>query len=175
VEGDREKCLAAGMDDYLSKPFKRATLEETLERWIDADAGGRRMNESTPNSDAPAPVAEATAEPPAIDLSVIESLRSLESPKRPALVADVIRAYAQTSVDLIDDLRASVEDQDADGVNQAAHALKSSSRNLGAEPLGALCAELEAMGREGDLAGSKDLFERVIAEHRRALEALQSL
>jgi len=177
VEGDREKCLAAGMDDYLSKPFKRVALEETLERWIDADAGGggRRMNESTPNSDAPAPVAEATAEPPAIDLSVIESLRSLESPKRPTLVADVIRTYAQTSVDLIDDLRASVEDQDADGVNQTAHALKSSSRNLGAEPLGALCAELETMGREGDLAGSKDLFERMIAEHRRALEALQSM
>jgi signal transduction histidine kinase/HPt (histidine-containing phosphotransfer) domain-containing protein len=123
---------------------------------------------------AATPASEAPPESPALALSAIDRLRELESPKRPSLVADVMRAYADSSSELIDDLRASVKDQSADGINQVAHALKSSSRIVGAESLAARCEALEAMGREGDLAGSKDLFQRLVLEHRRVIAALQS-
>jgi HPt (histidine-containing phosphotransfer) domain-containing protein len=117
---------------------------------------------------------EAPAESPPLDLSTIDGLRALESPNRPTLVADVMRVYVDSSSELIDDLRASVEDRNAEGVSRGAHALKSSSANVGALPLAALCQELETMGREGNLAGAKDFFERLVLEHRRAIGALQS-
>ena len=85
-----------------------------------------------------------------------------------------MHTYVVNSSELIDDLRASLEDQNAEGVNRAAHALKSSSANVGALPLADLCRELEAMGREDDLTGAKDLFERLVLEHRCAIEALHS-
>jgi signal transduction histidine kinase/DNA-binding response OmpR family regulator len=176
VEGDREKCLAADMDDYLSKPFTMAALKDALERWIDAGAGGKGMDESTRGANAVTPEPETATEPesPALDLAAIAQLRELESPKHPTLVADVMRAYADNSIELTEELSAAVEEESADRINQAAHALKSSSRNVGAAPLGALCETLEAMGRGGDLAGSKDLLEKLLLEHRRVITALQS-
>jgi two-component system sensor histidine kinase/response regulator len=176
VEGDRERCLAADMDDYLSKPFTQAALKDALERWIDAGAEGEDMDENARDANAatPAPEASADSGAPALDLAAIERLRELESSQHPTLVADVMRAYADNSHELMDELTAAVEEQSADRIDQAAHALKSSSRNVGAQPLGALCEALETMGRGGEIAGSKDLFERVQREHQRVITALQS-
>jgi signal transduction histidine kinase/CheY-like chemotaxis protein/HPt (histidine-containing phosphotransfer) domain-containing protein len=170
VEGDRERCLAANMDDYLSKPFKKAALIGVLERWSDAE----RESDSAGGASAEGPASEIPAEPPALDPSILDDLRALENPDCPTLVADVVHTYVDSSSELLADLRAAVADQNAEGVAQSAHALKSSSANVGALPLATLCRELEAMGREDDLSGAKDLFESLLIEYQRAIAALRS-
>jgi CheY-like chemotaxis protein/HPt (histidine-containing phosphotransfer) domain-containing protein len=170
VEGDRERCLAADMDDYLSKPFKKAALIEVLGRWSHAED----ESHSVGGAGAEGSASEAPGDSPALDQSTIDDLRALENPACPTLVADVVRAYVNSSSELLADLRAALEDRNAEGIEQGAHALKSSSANVGALPLARLCRELEAVGRGGDLSGAKDLFEGLTIEYQRVIAALRS-
>lgn len=168
VEGDRERCLAADMDDYLSKPFRRSQLRGLLQRWLAAGAGTAECSSDPEERAIPA---ESHAR--AVDPAALDAIRALASGRRPQLLADVVGAYWESSKALIEDLRSAVEEADAEAVRQAAHALKSGSRNVGARLLAEMCEELEMMGRARDLEGVKDRCERVCAEHRRVLDALE--
>jgi signal transduction histidine kinase/DNA-binding response OmpR family regulator/HPt (histidine-containing phosphotransfer) domain-containing protein len=168
VEGDREKCLEIGMDEYLSKPFRQDQLRAMLDRW---------SGEPTP----PAAVAEAPAPPRArktdadgpIDHTALNAIRALESPRRPSLLADLIRNYLEHSEELLEDLRDAIDEEDADAVREAAHSLKSSSGNVGARELTGACREIEAMGRAGDLSQVKAAFDRLSEAYAQARAALE--
>jgi signal transduction histidine kinase/DNA-binding response OmpR family regulator len=175
VDGDREKCLEADMDDYVSKPFKQARLREVLGHWL----GGAEDVEAPAAPDAQAeaqtePTGESSPEDSVIDWSVIESLRELEVTGRPHLVSDVIRVYLSSSCDLMEDLQEAVDAEDAPAIRQGAHTLKSSSRNLGAGSLAAMCEQMEGMGRESDFSNAKSIIQLIATEHRRVVTALQS-
>ena len=94
-------------------------------------------------------------------------------PGRPSVLANVVRAYLESSAELLGELHDAAETRDAEALRRAAHTLKSSSRNVGARTLGDLCEHLEALGREGDISGAKDRVEEITAEHARVVAALR--
>ena len=138
VEGDRERCLKAGMDDYLSKPFRREQLAEMLARHLSslavADPGG---------SEAPRRL--STAE---IDQSVLEGLRALGGSDGAALLRDVVDAYLKTSASLVEEMRLALAGSDAASFTRAAHTLKSASANVGAVSVSQLARRLEHASRD---------------------------
>jgi signal transduction histidine kinase/CheY-like chemotaxis protein/HPt (histidine-containing phosphotransfer) domain-containing protein len=170
VEGDRERCLAAGMNDYVSKPFKKEQLRDIVEHWLSGGA-------VAPASGAPASRGELQAEwgtEAALDRRALDMIREIESPECPNLLGDLVRTYRQSSRELLEELGASIRDGDAERMARAAYALKSSSANLGAGVLASLSLQLERLGRAGELSGAKDLFARLTDEHPRVLRALEA-
>jgi signal transduction histidine kinase/CheY-like chemotaxis protein len=177
VEGAREKCLAADMDDYLSKPFRRDELRRALGPWLSEVAP---ETEPEPAPEAPQAGPDPNAAPgredgeDLLDRTVLDTLRALQPADGSDLLTNLIRIYRSSSAELLESLSEAVEQGDAPAIQQAAHALKSSSLNVGARLLGSLCRQLEALGGAREVEGAKDLFARIAAERERALEALEA-
>ena len=163
LKGDREKCLAAGMDDFLSKLFKRQQLLDILQKWIDV--------EKTPNPETPAN--PECPEASIIDFNALDNIRSLESPDNPGILGRVIEIYLQEAPEIIRLLRRAVSAEDAETVRQKAHYLKSSSANLGASMLAELCKDLEFMGKNVTLEKAGMILGKIEASFRQIKTVLQ--
>ncbi len=178
VEGDRERCIGAGMDDYLSKPFTRDQLAAVLARWLPTQSQGptlateaerptgRRTEEARR---APSESAESPINPRAL-----EAIRSLPGPNGAAFVATVIRAYLADAPGRMEQIRSAVTSGDAERLRKAAHGMKSSSANVGAETLAGACKDIEALGRGGTTEGAEPLLAGAEKELVRVLAALQA-
>jgi len=164
LKGDREKCLAAGMDDFLSKPFKRQQLLDILRKW--AGEAPLRKGEALPLPENPATES-------IIDFNALENIRSLESPDNPGILEKVINIFLREAPEIIQMLRQAILDQDAETVRQKAHYLKSSSANLGAFLQVELCKELEFMGKNRVLEGAETILEKIQTNFPQVKAALQ--
>jgi CheY-like chemotaxis protein/HPt (histidine-containing phosphotransfer) domain-containing protein len=162
MEGDRNQCLAAGMDDYLAKPYTTAQLEATLQRWLPT---------------RPAPAADAAAPPPAahapvaataIDRKVLEPYRELDPDGGWSLARRLLAVYLESSTALIHKLETAIPAGDASAAREAAHALKSSSANIGGLAAAEHFRGLEALAKAGQL----DQAALSIGEARAAYAAL---
>jgi signal transduction histidine kinase/CheY-like chemotaxis protein len=181
--GDREKCIEAGMDDYMSKPLSRALLESTLRTWLDASpvpSAPSAVAVATPVVAAPQaaatpatsqPLVVTTTEPP-LDMEILGELREIMGPEFVSLV-QVFLADAPVALERIRSLSAG---QDLAAIAAPAHTLKSTSANLGAMILSGQAKALEMDARQNSLraaparaAALSAEFERVAAALRRAI------
>jgi CheY-like chemotaxis protein len=189
-EEDRLACLAAGMDDYIRKPYAEEALEQVMLRWF-KDQKDTKCTVATPvATPEAAPVAlqqepaspatagqlvhqpvEVVAKAPALDMSVID--RMMETHAK--LMGRLIDTYLNYAPKAIAQMHAAVTSSNSAGLKMAAHSLKSSSANVGAMVLSGLCRDLEAAmkidGTSTDAA--TEAVAQIEAEYRRAADALR--
>ena len=177
MEGDRARCLAAGMDDYLAKPFTMAQLSEMLTRWLTLQATAAPMapgpSPSARQDDSPSDQTPPSA-PVEIDRTAWDAILALQRPGRPDILAKVLTAYLNDSRTLVGEIRTAVQTQDAVALAKAAHRLKSSSAQLGALATAAHCKELENLGRLARLDDAPSLLAQLTDAHQAACAAMTS-
>jgi len=169
MEGDRERCLQAGMDAYLAKPYTGHDIGQLLSRWL--PVAPLAIDGQPPAAVSPLPM-------PAVDHSTLEKIRTLAPDNGRELVRHLVQAYLNQLPHELERLRQGATEGNAELLARAAHALKSSSFNVGALPLGEVLRDIESLARQGrlepvarHLKGMHDELERVI----RALHALPEM
>lgn len=184
VKGDRDACLAAGMDDYVSKPFSQGQLSSVLRRWLP-----HRLKNSTGKGTQgdpqgqPAGLHVAATDTgtlrhppgaPAVDRTVLQRLPILHRKDAPDILARLIQTYLTHSSQLLRGIREASERGDPTALRGAAHALKSGSASLGASSLAALCHDLEAAGQANDFGTARDVLAQLEEEYERVRTALSA-
>jgi TMAO reductase system sensor TorS len=164
MEANRERCLAAGMDDFLPKPFTQAHLKAVLGRWAPLAQAGQHDPESAGES------ADSLA---GADTSVLDTgvLRDIAALGRPALLGSLIDLYLEHSRPLVETIESAAKGQEPPGLVEALHTLKSSTANLGGARLTALLRECEPLAQEHGAAGAPELA-RLSAAYHEFCEAL---
>ena len=152
LQGDRERCLDAGMDDYLAKPVSEADLARVLEHWL-------------PGGPSPLDFSEA------VEPQTIAYLRQLGGADK-NFVHDLIALYVEDGGQRIAAIRAALEAGDPTELASAAHALKSSAGNMGAMTVRAIAEVIEQIGRKGTIEGAAAEAAKLELEHARAVECL---
>ena len=159
-----ETCLAAGMNDFLVKPYSDAELIAMLRRWLP----------SAERTDAPPPQLAAAGES-VLELDTIEQIRSLEQSGSVGLLSRVMADFAKVAPSLAEIIHTKCEAGDGDAVWRAAHGLRSSALALGARRLSDCCAEIEKVARESGTAAAQPLLARLDAELRSTSHSLAAL
>lgn len=151
MDGDRERCLNAGMDDYLSKPFSQQALAEVLSRWHvrreqlqptdnHVEAPSHDDGENRPSTASPATH---------IDRTAWASITALQRPGKPNLLHKTISLYLTSAQAQVDGLRQALQEKNHQAMIVPAHTLKSSSALLGATRLAELAGQIESACRDG--------------------------
>ncbi|TPW20146.1 MAG: BaeS [Elusimicrobia bacterium] len=159
LEGDREMALAAGMDDYLSKPLRVQDLAEALGRWL-----GSRERPSVPQA--------AVEDHGILDASAIASLRLLGDGTVPK---EIVATYFADAPARLRELRRAVAAGEKDAAVRAAHTLKGSSRTMGGKALGDLLEEAERRLSGGDFPAVLAALGDLEAEYAKVRAALEKL
>jgi PAS domain S-box-containing protein len=154
-QGDRERCLAAGMDDYLGKPARLQTLDSALRKWIP------RMGERP----SPADVASG--------LPAEHPLRMLERQGRDELVVEIIDLFLETTPQRLEQMRDARLKGDTKELFSLAHSLKGAAVQLGAWGMADLCHRIQTLGRAGSMADTGDALYRLEAEFQGAARTLE--
>jgi CheY-like chemotaxis protein/HPt (histidine-containing phosphotransfer) domain-containing protein len=162
MQGDRELCEAAGMDDYVAKPIRVEELVAALERRQPRREAGSRADAVT----------EVPPVSPTIDRTVYERLTVTLGGE---FVAELTETFVEDGRELIATLRRALGAMDRDAFRRAAHSLKSNSETLGAMALAAQARELEAMARAGSLDGAHDRIEPLVRGYETVARALGEL
>ncbi len=189
LKGDREKCLAAGMDDYLSKPFRPEQLIGCIARWLpetlaeepEAFAVPAALAEPEPDviacTAADEPVAVAADPDPGprapIDRDSLDRLRALDTEDSGQLLDRIVNRYLDSSPDLIKTLRKELKRGNAVGVKEAAHSLKSASGFLGALEVAELCQSLENLALKNAMDQALETLEVLEPAFEMAKAALE--
>ena len=245
MNGDRDRCVAAGMDDFVSKPFKQDQLLETMQKWLSREANtvvcdsdqsveaasgaqvasppkkaGQSLapshvkEESAPHEDtsdqtqvqAKQPAGEERAKPVPMpkdsekgsceggigerlaphgdewgpssecdfDTSALDRIRVLQRPGKPDLVGRVIDIYLQDAPNLLEQMRAAIDQQDPEKLFRSAHKLKSGSADVGAHRLASVCRDLEFMGRKNSIESAPEILSQAEQGFAAALAELKA-
>ena len=160
--GERDRCLAAGMDDYLTKPLQLDELTRVLHHWL-------QESPMTPSPEGPA--SSPAPEQPLLDGPTLQGLLDLDDGAT-GLLSEMVAIFRDDTPRRIQDILEALDKGDADELSRAAHALKGGSGALGAKALRVLAADLEALGRAGSLEVGPDPKGRLETLFADTLQAL---
>jgi|GEM_PF-3013421 len=135
LEGDKERCIEAGMNDYLPKPVKMRGLEDLLTKWV--------KEPMQTNSQGIQSVQPPSAEVPVLDHELLETWRSLSNSSSEDFLAEIIEIFLTNTPIIIAEIREAFQKQDLQKMRGLAHKMKGSSANLGACRLALVCSNLE--------------------------------
>lgn len=191
MPGDRDRCLEAGMDDYITKPLREETLMAVLAR----AAQRATVPVLSPVSPVPSPppplpaAAQGPSDPeggvlglaaaiadldqhPVLDAAVIGDLKRMAGQRAAALLATITHQYGEDSPKRLDEVTIAIAHRDSDRLRKAAHSLRSSSANLGALRLAALAEVVENHARQGKTSEIDDLLPKLREEYEKVMERL---
>ncbi len=183
MDGARQVCLDAGMDDYLTKPFNRDSLAEILSRWLPPpmttahsalpealiSSGEKEIIDRTPTPD---PVTTGTVSN-RIDAGCLAAVRSLQRPGKPDILKKVIGLYFDDALLQIETMRSGYAAGDVTAIKSASHRLKSGSANLGAFWVAENCKELEDLCGGAQLPADATLITSIEEAYFEAREQLK--
>ncbi len=173
MQGYREKCLSIGMDDYVTKPVRRDDLLSALQRGIEFKC--LDLQDTSIETDS---ISGAETTDNAHMTGLINDIRSsLENLTEgdTALSEELLNTYVETSLPLIEQLQSKLQQQQAEGVEHAAHSLKSSSASIGCKVLSQHSKDIELQSRMGDLSGLGSKVATLTQEYVLVLKALKTL
>lgn len=176
MQGNRELCIHAGMDDYLTKPIQVEELVKALGKCqpnIAKEQGsGKGENEENSSSALPRRVLPLCA-PASLDAQALQIIRDMAGEGAEEVLAQAIEAYLEDAPKLLQAIAGAIALKDAQTLHRSAHTFKSSSAMLGATYLGNLCKELEAIGRAGTIQNCELKLSQLEAEYEKVKAALQ--
>jgi signal transduction histidine kinase/DNA-binding response OmpR family regulator len=167
VKGDKERCFQVGMDDYLSKPFTQSDLHSMLRKWMPQHELDAEVVEKDKGH---APVVTSAV----IDSSVIEDIRKLGS-RNSDLLGRVLQTYLQEAPKILDQIQMAIASSDYELLRAQAHALKSSSGNVGAKGVMDLSRQLEAKGKAADGLELDEMARQLKHEYSLLRDALNKI
>ena len=170
MQGDEQRCLLAGMNAFLSKPFTIAQLRALLIRWLP------ELNEVRAAVEAAQPVEHSAGAQPqlaqAINMEALRTIRALDPTGGMDLVKSIFRMFLQSADESLRRVEGAILERDGAQLSRAAHALKSSTNNAGAENLSGLYRQLERLGREDRIDEARSLLALIRREHERAVSRI---
>ncbi|NEO34055.1 MAG: response regulator [Symploca sp. SIO3C6] len=176
MSGDRESCLRAGMDDYISKPIQVEELVKSLNKAKSSsttteslpaiEENSRQLGIKKPSAQGPEPWTFP------VDYQVLQALQEIMGNSVSGELASLIDLYLQESPSLLQAMSKALSNQEPLAMQQAAHTLKSSSASLGAMNLSRLCQKIESLGQSQTLIGAKEIISQIEAEYETVKAAL---
>ena len=168
MQGDREKCLQAGMDDYVSKPINPQALVEALDKWLPKDDPARKDRHQVKAQ----PLAPARREPeiPVFDKAGVMA-RMMDDDE---LLRNVLNCFLDDLPQQIESFQRYLEAENISMVERLAHTIKGAAANVGGERLRSVASEMEEAAMAGDLTAVKVRMSDIRAQFDRFAEAVQA-
>lgn len=192
TEEDRQKCLKAGMKDFLIKPIRLENLSSALhtamvfldklepEKFIQENKSlgssseliNSELAEAGGKSNLEVRISDSSNDAPVLDSSVLNSLREMAGKRAKTFIATIIEQYLEDSPPKVQGIQEAIARADVETLRQVSHSLRSSSANLGAVSLANYCKELENLARSGTTTGADTYLEQLELEYAKVREAL---
>ncbi|MDZ4105504.1 MAG: response regulator, partial [Nitrosomonas sp.] len=171
TEDDRKRCIEGGMNDFLSKPYTIDQLRQKIHHWLSKEKNNS-MNTVKSEIVEPAPETNVT---PALNPIWLGQIRELDTTGGNVLLHKILQAFLESAPNNMRQIEQAIINGDADSLRQSAHALKSSSGNIGAENLSALLKQLEAHGRTRELTHAETLQESLQQHYQQAITEINKI